>query len=58
MVPPLHTLLQLEILYRLPVAYLYQDLYAELRDDLRQRLSEKGGAGQGGRDTQQEVPHA
>lgn len=58
LIPPLHTLLQLEILYHLPVAYLYQDLYAELRADLRHRLNEKGGPERNGTVGQQEVTYA
>ena len=37
LIPRLHTLLRLEILYRLPIAYLYSELYASLRDELRQQ---------------------
>jgi transcriptional regulator with XRE-family HTH domain len=37
LIPRLETLLGLEILYRVPVAYLYPQLYASLRDDLRRR---------------------
>ena len=33
--PPLTTLLRLEIVYRLPVAFLYPTLYAALRCELR-----------------------
>jgi transcriptional regulator with XRE-family HTH domain len=33
--PDLRTLLGFEILYRTPVAYLYAQLYGELRDQLR-----------------------
>jgi len=33
--PPLATLLRLEILYRMPVAFLYPNLYAALRHQLR-----------------------
>lgn len=53
LIPPLETLLKLEILYQMPVAYLYQDFYAELRDGLRQQLREKREA-----TVQKEVGHA
>ena len=33
--PPLLTALKLEILYRLPVAYLYSELYRGLKDQVR-----------------------
>jgi len=35
--PDLQTLLGFEILYRTPVAYLYSQLYGELRDTLRSK---------------------
>lgn len=35
LMPSLETALQLEIIYRTPVAFLYVHLYRELRDDLR-----------------------
>jgi transcriptional regulator with XRE-family HTH domain len=35
-IPSLKTLLQLELLFRMPIAYLYQEFYAELRDGMRQ----------------------
>ncbi len=37
LIPRLHTLLRLEILYRVPIAYLYSELYASLRAELRGR---------------------
>jgi transcriptional regulator with XRE-family HTH domain len=37
LVPTLKTLLQLEIIFRMPVAFLYQQFYAVLRQDLRDR---------------------
>jgi transcriptional regulator with XRE-family HTH domain len=46
LVPPLHILLQLEILYCMPVAYLYQDLYAELRSAIRRQQAERRAAAQ------------
>jgi transcriptional regulator with XRE-family HTH domain len=33
--PPLDTALRLEIIYRVPVAFLYYKLYASLRDHIR-----------------------
>jgi len=44
-VPPLQTALRLEIIYRVPVAFLYPKLYEELRLAVRRReteLSERG----------------
>jgi len=38
-VPPLRTLLKLEIIYRMPVAFLYPSLYRNLREELRARES-------------------
>ena len=35
--PPLATALGLEIIYRIPVAFLFPDLYEELRDQIRGR---------------------
>lgn len=43
--PPLQTALRLEIIYRVPVAFLYPKLYEELRLAIRQReaeLSQRG----------------
>lgn len=37
LIPRLQTLLSLEILYRIPIAYLYPQLYASLKDELRRR---------------------
>ncbi len=37
LIPRLPTILSLEILYRAPIAYLYPQLYASIRDDLRRR---------------------
>ena len=43
--PPLCVALKLETLYRKPVAFLWPDLYSELRQDVRKREEgEKGGA--------------
>lgn len=35
--PPLPTALRLEIIYRVPVAYLYPKVYKELREEIRQQ---------------------
>lgn len=37
MKPALDVLLRLEILYRRPIAYLYSELYAQLREEMRER---------------------
>lgn len=37
LMPPLETALQLELIYRMPVAYLYVHLYRELREGLREQ---------------------
>lgn len=37
LIPRLQTLLGLEILYRVPIAYLYPQLYASIKEDLRRR---------------------
>ena len=34
--PPLLTVLKLEIIYRTPVAFLYQERYASLRQEIRE----------------------
>lgn len=39
LIPPLRVLLGLEILYRTPIAYLYPQLYAALREELRAKES-------------------
>ena len=44
--PPLLTALRLEILYRIPVAFLYADTYRELKEEMRGREDEMGGRGQ------------
>lgn len=36
-VPSLVTALKLEIVYRVPLSFLYQDLYLRLRDQLREK---------------------
>ena len=43
--PPLLTALRLEILYRIPVAFLYSKIYRQLKDEVRgveDRLAGKG----------------
>jgi transcriptional regulator with XRE-family HTH domain len=39
-IPPLRMLLGFEILYRTPIAYLYPDLYRELKEQIRAREAE------------------
>lgn len=36
-IPPLRTALQLEIIYRVPVAFLYGGLYDGMRDEIRSK---------------------
>ena len=38
--PPLETALRLEIIYRVPVAFLYQAAYRELKDKIRRLEAE------------------
>ena len=33
--PPLHTALRLEIIYRAPVAFLYERMYSAIREEIR-----------------------
>ncbi|SRR6266481_4104242 len=40
--PTLTKALQLEIIYRIPVAFIYPDLYASLRDEIRTDESKNG----------------
>ena len=43
--PPLLTALRLEILYRIPVAFLYSKIYRQIKDEVRRaedQLAEKG----------------
>jgi hypothetical protein len=56
LIPPLQTLLQLEIIYHLPVAYFYADYYAELRQRIRER--ENALKVRSGDSTEQEVANA
>ena len=44
--PPLLTALKLEIIYRLPVAYLYAKLYRGLKDEIRAKEEQMAGRGQ------------
>src|SRR5438046_2196497 len=44
--PPLLTAFRLEILYRVPVAFLYPSLYDELRNQLRKQESALASIGQ------------
>ena len=44
--PPLATVLRLEIIYRVPVAFLYPKLYDELRSKIRKMEGELAGRGQ------------
>lgn len=43
--PPLRTALKLEILFRRPVAFLWPDLYSELRQQIRKREDEANRSG-------------
>jgi transcriptional regulator with XRE-family HTH domain len=42
--PSLTTALGLEIVYRVPVAFLFPDLYEELRDQIRSREANAAGS--------------
>ncbi len=44
--PPLLTALRLEILYRIPVAFLYAGIYRGLKKEMRSREEEMGRRGQ------------
>lgn len=44
--PTLLTALRLEIVYRVPVAFLYRDLYEELREEIRAQEEEMRQKGQ------------
>lgn len=44
--PALDVLLRLEILYRRPIAYLYSELYAQLREEMREREAALRNRGQ------------
>ena len=44
--PPLATVLRLEIIYRVPVAFLYPKIYEELRSKIRKMEGELAGPGQ------------
>ena len=45
-VPPLVTALRLEIIYRIPVAFLFPALYKELKARIRQQEEQLAGLGQ------------
>ena len=44
--PPLLTALRLEILYRIPVAFLYSKIYRQLKDEVRNDEDQLAGKGQ------------
>ena len=44
--PPLLTALRLEILYRIPVAFLYSKIYRRLKDEVRNAEDQLPGKGQ------------
>lgn len=45
-VPPLVTALRLEIIYRIPVAFLFSALYSELKTQIRSQEEQLAGFGQ------------
>ena len=45
-VPPLLTALRLEILYRIPVAFLYSEIYRSLKEEIRALEDQVAGKGQ------------
>ena len=44
--PPLLTALRLEILYRIPVAFLYTEMYRHLKEEVRSLEEQMAGKGQ------------